>query len=161
MEAEQYTSDAGLWLDTDGEVNAHANPPGTPANAIVGILYERSDRQTLNSYARLIWVRHLHPIPGNCQSLQRLGKTRLSSHFRTPTLGLRLVNIQLFTKSIVGKGAKGRAVSSPLKMPTWASGQRFKQRINVLQNLRVALLAPIQGNHLLVGLDFVDIGRQR
>ncbi|MGY4638228.1 hypothetical protein [Pseudomonas sp. TE24901] len=103
MEAEQYTLDAGLWLDIDDLVNVHANPPGTPANAIVGVLYEQSDRQTLNSYARLIWVRHLHPIPGNCQSLQRLGKTRLSSHFRTPTIGPRLVNIQIFTKSIMEK----------------------------------------------------------
>ena len=82
MEAEQYTSDASVWLDIDDFVNAHPNAPGTPANAIVGILYERSDRQTLNSYARLIWVRHLHPIPDNCQSLERLGKTRLSSHFQ-------------------------------------------------------------------------------
>ncbi|MGE1155093.1 hypothetical protein [Pseudomonas kitaguniensis] len=86
MEAEQYTLDAGLWLDIDNYANAQANPPGTPASAIVGVLYERSDRQTLNSYARLIWVRHLHPIPGNCQSLERLGKTRLSSHFRTARL---------------------------------------------------------------------------
>ncbi|WP_426135343.1 hypothetical protein [Pseudomonas sp. PWP3-1b2] len=82
MEAEQYTLDAGLWSDIDYFVNAQANPPGTPANAIVGVMYESSDRQTLNSYARLIWVRHLHPIPGNCQSLERRGKTRLSSHFR-------------------------------------------------------------------------------
>ena len=38
MEAEQYTLDAGLWLDIDEFANVHANPPGTPANAIVGIL---------------------------------------------------------------------------------------------------------------------------
>jgi len=83
MEAEQYTSDAGFSVGTDVTVDANANLPGTPANAIVGILYERSERQTLNSYARLIWVRHLQPNPTNCQSLERAAKTRLFSHFRT------------------------------------------------------------------------------
>jgi hypothetical protein len=39
MEAEQYTSDANFWLGTDVFVDAQANPQGTPANAIVGILY--------------------------------------------------------------------------------------------------------------------------
>jgi hypothetical protein len=38
MEAEQYTSDAGEWLGRTLFVDANANPPGTPANAIVGIL---------------------------------------------------------------------------------------------------------------------------
>jgi hypothetical protein len=40
------------------------------------------------------------------------------------------------------------------------SRQRFEHRINVLQNGRLALLAPIQGDHLLVRLDLVDIGWQ-
>ncbi|NMX62998.1 hypothetical protein HBO15_12560 [Pseudomonas sp. WS 5111] len=83
MEAEQYTSDAGPWSGIDHFVNAHTNAPGTPANAIVGIMYEMPDRQTLNSYARLIWVRHLQPIPGNCQSPESAVKTRLFSHFIT------------------------------------------------------------------------------
>ena len=39
MEAEQYTSDADFWHGTNVTVDANANPPGTPANAIVGILY--------------------------------------------------------------------------------------------------------------------------
>ncbi|MNN58582.1 hypothetical protein D3C81_1736370 [compost metagenome] len=30
----------------------------------------------------------------------------------------------------------------------------------MLQHLGLALLAPIQGDHLLVGLDLVDVGRQ-
>ena len=38
--------------------------------------------------------------------------------------------------------------------------QRFQHRVNVLQNSRLALLAPIQGNHLLVRLDLVDVGWQ-
>jgi hypothetical protein len=92
MEAEQYTSDAGTSFNIDVTVDANANPPGTPANAIVGILYERSERQTLNSYARLIWVRHLHPNPDNCQSPERAGKTRLFSHFRTAGTGRGFVN---------------------------------------------------------------------
>ena len=96
MEAEQYTSDAGLSAGTDVTVDANANLPGTPANAIVGILYERSERQTLNSYARLIWVRHLQPISDNCQSLERAAKTRLFSHFRTAKAnqcaGIHIIN---------------------------------------------------------------------
>ncbi|MCK1785496.1 MULTISPECIES: hypothetical protein [Pseudomonas] len=84
MEAEQYTLDAGLWMDIENFVNAHPNAPGTPANAIVGILYETSDRQTLNSYARLIWVRHLHPIPGNCQSLESARKNATFQSFQNP-----------------------------------------------------------------------------
>ena len=96
MEAEQYTSDAGRSVNTDVTVDANAYLPGTPANAIVGILYERSEGQTLNSYARLIWVRHLQPISDNCQSLERAAKTRLFSHFRTATpnqcAGIHLIN---------------------------------------------------------------------
>ena len=84
MEAEQYTLDAGLWLDIDDLVNVHAHPPGTPANAIVGIMYEWSDRQTLNSYARLIWVCHLHPIQGNCQSLKKTRKNATFQSFQNP-----------------------------------------------------------------------------
>jgi hypothetical protein len=38
MEAEQYTSDAGEWLGKDAYRQCYAHPPGTPANAIVGIL---------------------------------------------------------------------------------------------------------------------------
>jgi len=37
MEAEQYTSDAGERLAGRNR-QCYANPPGTPANAIVGIL---------------------------------------------------------------------------------------------------------------------------
>jgi hypothetical protein len=96
MEAEQYTLDAGLWSGIDHYVNAYANAPGTPANAIVGIMSEMSDRQTLNSYARLIWVRHLQPISDNCQSLERAAKTRLFSHFRTAKAnqcaGIHIIN---------------------------------------------------------------------
>jgi len=84
MEAEQYTLDAGRWMDIENFINAHPNAPGTPANAIVGILYETSDRQTLNSYARLIWVRHLHPIPGNCQSLESARKNATFQSFQNP-----------------------------------------------------------------------------
>ncbi len=40
------------------------------------------------------------------------------------------------------------------------SGQRLEGDIDVLQNLGLALLAPIQGDHLLVGLNLVDIVRQ-
>ncbi|WP_313395690.1 hypothetical protein [Pseudomonas sp.] len=50
MEAELYTPIAG------GKAGLAALAPGTPVSAIVGILYERYDIQTLNSYARLIWV---------------------------------------------------------------------------------------------------------
>lgn len=38
MEAEQYTSDAGEWLGKDVDRQCYAHSPGTPANAIVGIL---------------------------------------------------------------------------------------------------------------------------
>ncbi|MNC65393.1 hypothetical protein D3C75_1156780 [compost metagenome] len=40
------------------------------------------------------------------------------------------------------------------------SGKGFQRGIDLLQNVGLALLAPIQGNHLLVGLDLVDITRQ-
>ncbi|MFJ4066387.1 hypothetical protein ACIPW4_13925 [Pseudomonas sp. NPDC089996] len=50
MEAELYTPIAG------GKAGFAALAPGTPVSALVGILYERYDIQTLNSYARLIWV---------------------------------------------------------------------------------------------------------
>ncbi|NIF26775.1 hypothetical protein F3J44_10310 [Pantoea sp. Tr-811] len=50
MEAELYTPIAGE------RVGHAALAPGTPVSALVGILYERYDIQTLNSYARLIWV---------------------------------------------------------------------------------------------------------
>ena len=50
MEAELYTPNAG------GRAGLAAPAPGTPVSALVGILYERDDIQTLNSYARLIWV---------------------------------------------------------------------------------------------------------
>lgn len=105
MEAKQYTSSAGLSVDTDVTVDANANSPGTPANAIVGILYEQSERQTLNSYARLIWVRHLHPIDDNCQSLARAVKTRLCSHFATAMAdqyaGIHRINNQRITKKAI------------------------------------------------------------
>ncbi|MFJ4344086.1 hypothetical protein [Pseudomonas sp. NPDC089401] len=50
MEAELYTPIAGE------QAGLAALAPGTPVSALVGILYERDDIQTLNSYARLIWV---------------------------------------------------------------------------------------------------------
>lgn len=41
------------------------------------------------------------------------------------------------------------------------SGQRLEQRIDALQVAGFAPLAPVEGNHLLVGVDLVDVGRQR
>ena len=38
--------------------------------------------------------------------------------------------------------------------------QRFQHCVNVLQHRRLALLAPIQSNHLLVRLNLVDVGWQ-
>ena len=40
------------------------------------------------------------------------------------------------------------------------SGERLERGVDLLQNLGLALLAPVQSDHLLVGLDFVDIARQ-
>ena len=112
MEAEQYTLDAGLWMDIENFINAHPNAPGTPANAIVGILYETSDRQTLNSYARLIWVRHLHPIPGNCQSLESARKNATFQSFQNPAHRLatrQYSNIhRINNRKDVGKGCTER-----------------------------------------------------
>lgn len=50
MEAELYTPNA----EHKGRLGPY---PGTPVSARVGILLEPFDIQTLNSYARLIWVR--------------------------------------------------------------------------------------------------------
>jgi len=68
MEAEQYTLNADHWFGIDVYRRCYANPPGTPVNAIVGVCRSILKIQTLNSYARLIWVRHLHGISDNCQS---------------------------------------------------------------------------------------------
>ena len=61
--------------------------------------------QTLNSYARLIWVRHLHGISGNCQSPKMRVETRLSGHFRTTTPSNTRMHAKPFIGSIVRKVA--------------------------------------------------------
>lgn len=40
------------------------------------------------------------------------------------------------------------------------SRQRFQRRVDILQNRRLALLAPVQGDHLLVRFDLENIPRQ-
>ncbi|MNF55963.1 hypothetical protein D3C85_1068040 [compost metagenome] len=40
------------------------------------------------------------------------------------------------------------------------SGEGFEGGVDLLQHLGLALLAPVQRDHLLVRLDFVDVGRQ-
>ncbi|MCP1500794.1 hypothetical protein J2Y86_005501 [Pseudomonas migulae] len=61
--------------------------------------------QTLNSYARLIWVRHLHGISGNCQSPKIRVETRLSGHFRTTSTCNTRMHVRPFIESIVRKVA--------------------------------------------------------
>ena len=76
--------------------------------------------------------------------------------------------------SLLAKIANHNAADSGLTRRSWVfreqarsynewvmSGQGFEQRINILQHTRIALLAPVQGDHLLVRLDLVDVGRQR
>ena len=77
--------------------------------------------QTLNSYARLIWVRHLHGISGNCQSPKMRVETRLSGHFcKTkacntrmhvkPFIGLIVRKIALIRSSLCLTGYAGREI---------------------------------------------------
>lgn len=61
--------------------------------------------QTLNSYARLIWVRHLHGISDNCQSPKMRVETRLSGHFRTTKACNTRMHAKPFIESIVRKVA--------------------------------------------------------
>jgi hypothetical protein len=61
--------------------------------------------QTLNSYARLIWVRHLHGISGNCQSPKKRVETRLCSHFCRTKAGNTPLHAHTFIESIVRKVA--------------------------------------------------------
>jgi len=50
MEAEQYTLDAGHSFNTDVSVDANANLPGTPANAIVGFcMNEVTDKRSIHT----------------------------------------------------------------------------------------------------------------
>lgn len=61
--------------------------------------------QTLNSYARLIWVRHLHGISDNCQSPRIRVETRLSGHFRNSKTCNTRVHVRSFIESIIRKVA--------------------------------------------------------
>ena len=61
--------------------------------------------QTLNSYARLIWVRHLHGISDNCQSPKIRVETRLCGHFRDAKIFNTRVHAKPFIGSIVRKVA--------------------------------------------------------
>jgi hypothetical protein len=61
--------------------------------------------QTPDSYARLIWVRHLHGISGNCQSPKIRVETRLSGHFRTTSTSNTRMHVRPFIESIVRKVA--------------------------------------------------------
>lgn len=61
--------------------------------------------QTLNSYARLIWVRHLHGISGNCQSPKIGAQMRLCGHFRYAKIFNTRVHVWPFIESIVRKVA--------------------------------------------------------
>lgn len=61
--------------------------------------------QTLNSYARLIWVRHLHGISDNCQSPKIRVETRLCGHFRTAKISNTQAHAKPFIESIVRKVA--------------------------------------------------------
>jgi len=56
MEAEQYTSEPTSRPLHDTVVENSPYQPGTPTDAICGTLRARLAGQTLNSYARLIWV---------------------------------------------------------------------------------------------------------
>lgn len=99
MEAELYTPNAG------GRAGFAAPAPGTPVSALVGILYERDDIQTLNSYARLIWVRHLHGISDNCQSPKIRVEMRLCGHFCRTQPGHTRLHVRAFIRLIVRKVA--------------------------------------------------------
>jgi len=61
--------------------------------------------QTLNSYARLIWVRHLHGISDNCQSPKMRVETRLCSHFRNAKISNTRVHVLPFIGLIIRKVA--------------------------------------------------------
>ena len=61
--------------------------------------------QTLNSYARLIWVRHLHGISDNCQSPKIGAQMRLCGHFRYAKIFNTRVHVWPFIESIVRKVA--------------------------------------------------------
>ena len=56
--------------------------------------------------------------------------------------------------------AAGRSLAGSTAATDRVSGESFERGINLLQNFGFALLAPIQGNHLLVRFNLVDIGRQ-
>lgn len=61
--------------------------------------------QTLNSYARLIWVHHLHGIFDNCQSPKIRVEKRLSGHFRNAKTCNTRLHVRPFIGSIVRKVA--------------------------------------------------------
>ena len=75
--------------------------------------------QTLNSYARLIWVRHLHGISDNCQSPKIRVETRLCGHFRDAKIFNTRVHAKPFIGSIVRKVA---LIRSSLCLKGYAGG---------------------------------------
>ena len=76
MEAELYTPITGTRAGL-------ALYPGTPVSARVGILNEPLDIQTLNSYARLIWVRTHSPKRSTLSNARQHGESATFRSFCT------------------------------------------------------------------------------
>ena len=80
--------------------------------------------QTPDSYARLIWVRHLHGISGNCQSPETRVETRLSGHIRTAKTLNTPKHARSFIESIVRKVA---LIRCSLCLTSYAGGTLRKK----------------------------------
>jgi hypothetical protein len=88
--------------------------------------------QTLNSYARLIWVRHLHGISDNCQSPKTGAQMRLCGHLRHAKIFNTRVHVRPFIESIVRKVA---LIRGSLYLKGYAGGDwsRICQRVDDCQ----------------------------